>query len=175
MRRLLVVSIGASCAIGVWGGQKVKPFDIKPGLWEEVLVMNMRGQPPIPPEVLAKMTPEQRARFDAAMKARGTGEPTTHTRQRCITKEDLAKNPFDDKRPNCTYDVVRSSERSMEVHAVCKENNFNLDLDIQAESSDTEHFKVVSHSSAAGQTSTMKSDVTMTGKWIGATCPAENK
>jgi hypothetical protein len=40
----------------------VTPLDVKTGLWESTTVMNMGGLPPIPQEMLDKMTPEQKAR-----------------------------------------------------------------------------------------------------------------
>src|SRR5437016_3699866 len=45
----------------------MKP-NIKPGLWEVSHHPQVTGQVPIPEEQLAKLTPEQRARMEAALK-----------------------------------------------------------------------------------------------------------
>lgn len=37
------------------------PLKVKPGLWEMTSDSERSGAPPIPPEALAKMSPEQRA------------------------------------------------------------------------------------------------------------------
>src|SRR5262245_15708355 len=63
-------------------------LDVKFGLWENTIVMNMGGAPPVD---TSKMTPEQAAQMAAAMKAMGERTVTDKT---CVTKEDLANESF---------------------------------------------------------------------------------
>ena len=42
-----------------WSADELKPLDVKPGLWETTMTSQMSGMPPIPPEALARLTPEQ--------------------------------------------------------------------------------------------------------------------
>jgi hypothetical protein len=42
----------------------------------------------IPPDLLAKTPPEQRARIEQSMQPR-SGKPMTHTSKECVTQEDL--------------------------------------------------------------------------------------
>ena len=57
--------------------------------------------PAIPPDVHAKLPPEQRARMEAMMK----GGPIVQ--KECITKEKLEKHSaFNVNRPECTRTVV---------------------------------------------------------------------
>src|SRR5579863_8764845 len=84
-----------------WAADSV-PLDVKTGEWEYTVTTQMTGlpqsaqhqMPSIPPEQLAKMPLEQRARVEAALKQAGamaSGKPTTTTSKSCIRKEDLAK------------------------------------------------------------------------------------
>ena len=59
----------------------------------------MPAIPNIPPDVLAKMPPEQRARVEAAMK----GGPSTDVRKECITKEKLEKQLCVQQQPRGLY------------------------------------------------------------------------
>ena len=58
---------------------KITPPNIKTGLWEMSETHTMTGMPPmsIPPEALARMTPEQRAQMEEHMKNSMGGGPKT--------------------------------------------------------------------------------------------------
>ena len=47
------------------------PLNVKTGEWEATITNETSGQMPIPQEMIDKMTPEQRAKMEAMMKARG--------------------------------------------------------------------------------------------------------
>jgi hypothetical protein len=57
-----------------WAADNVQPLDVKLGLWESTTTMEHSGAPPIPAEVLARLSPEQRAMECGAgtMKSSGT-------------------------------------------------------------------------------------------------------
>src|SRR5579872_2966162 len=81
--------------------QEIKPIDIKTGLWETTTKMEMAGMPQmpqIPPERLAQMPPEARARVEALMKGQGGG-----TARSCITREMLDKGLNFNADKACTY------------------------------------------------------------------------
>ena len=63
------------------------PMDVKLGLWETTITNQMDISSMIPPEALAKMTPEQRAQMEAAMSGRGGARTTTA--KHCITKDTI--------------------------------------------------------------------------------------
>src|SRR5579864_7815284 len=65
-------------------GAADQSLDIKPGLWDVASTVQMSGLPPIPN--LDQMTPEQRARIEAAMKGMA-GSPRTTTVKSCVTRE----------------------------------------------------------------------------------------
>ena len=62
-------------------------FNARPGAWEMVLSTTIAGNP-IPPETMAKMTPEKRALVEEALKAR-VSNPIAATYKVCITQEEL--------------------------------------------------------------------------------------
>src|SRR5690348_15022970 len=90
--------------------QQLKPIDVKVGLWESTNTSEMSGMPAmpaIPPDKLAQVPPEQRARIEAMMKGRG-GSNTSTTRS-CLTKESLERglNFLNDK--SCVSKTTSSS------------------------------------------------------------------
>ena len=63
------------------------PMDVKLGLWETTITNQMDISSLIPPEALAKLTPEQRAKMEAAMQGRGGAR--TNTSKHCVTKDTI--------------------------------------------------------------------------------------
>ena len=89
-------------------------LDLKPGSWEVVMATSVAGLP-IPQDALAKMPPDQRAKFEEAMKARA-GKVNTSTMHTCVTKEDLDRGDLmKSERDNCTRKVIDQSARRFEV------------------------------------------------------------
>src|SRR5580765_3956296 len=70
---------------------KIQPLNVKPGLWETTTTHKTSGAPPIPPETLAKLSREQRARLEDRMNANSAGSTNTVTDKHCVTKEDVEK------------------------------------------------------------------------------------
>ena len=62
----------------------VQPLDVKLGLWESTTTTEHSGAPPIPDEVLARLTPEQRAKIEERAKASAQQGPKTTTRKNCV-------------------------------------------------------------------------------------------
>ena len=149
----------------------VRPLNIKTGLWEVTMTSEVSGRPPIPPDVLARMTPEQRAKFEAAMKARASqgSQPKTHTN--CITKEKLNKDPFSEERKSCTRTVLASTGSRMDIREVCEDQNGKREMTIRIEAPDSEHVTGSGQVTAAGGNNSMNVSMHFTGKWIGAVCP----
>src|SRR6266568_18776 len=69
---------------------KIQPLNVKPGLWETTATYKTSGAPPIPPETLAKLTPQQQARLEERMKANSAGSSNTNTvtDKHYVTKQD---------------------------------------------------------------------------------------
>ena len=71
-------------------------LDVKTGLWEITYTTATHGTL-IPQSTLDKLTPEQRAKLQASMKAQQAAGPKAHTDQTCVTEEDLKKGAFRDE------------------------------------------------------------------------------
>jgi hypothetical protein len=158
------------------------PLDIKPGEWEYTVTMQMTGMPQqaapqmpqIPPEQLAKLPPDQRAKVEAMLQQSGNmaaGKPTTTTNKNCVKKEDLTKlNPMGNQDKSCKMTVVNSSRSKLEAKVDCDapENKSTSNVTIEAVSSESSKFSIVSNGTANGQP--MHMTVNGTGKWLSATC-----
>jgi len=75
-RILLAILVGGFCISA--GQADPVTLNVRPGLWEMMVLGEGSGMPPIPAEALARLTPEQRAKFEAAMAAR-TAAPASRT------------------------------------------------------------------------------------------------
>ena len=148
---------------------KYQPLNVKTGRWETKFVTTVSGAPPIPQEMLDKMTPEQRARFEAAMSKMASGTPVTRTSKSCLTKERLGKDPFNDRK-ECKETVLTSTGSKMEIHEVCTDEQSTFDSKVRIEASDSENVKGWVQSTVTGSGKTMNVNGTFTSKWIGAVC-----
>src|SRR6185312_17371693 len=83
---VLAVALGIE-APALMAQEKITPLNVKTGLWQSTTTIAISGSMGIPPEMEAKLTPEQRARMEAAMKQSGTGQPHTTTNKGCIKQE----------------------------------------------------------------------------------------
>ena len=169
MKTLFAVGIVlvSSC---VWAEDKVVIPDVKLGLWESTVTHQMSGMPPIPPEALARMTPEQQARMEAAMKGR-SGHATTSTSKSCMTKEKLEKGAtFGEQRKECTHSVTNSSRTKADIKFECTEEQMKVNGTIHYEVVDSENVKGTTEMTMSGNGHTMNSTSTFTSKWVSANC-----
>jgi hypothetical protein len=182
----LSLAITLLAASAAWAADPT-PMDVKTGQWEYTVTTQMSGMPQtaqkmppmpvIPPEQLAKMPPEARARVEAMMKQAGgvaSGQPTTTTTKNCVKKEDLAKiNPRGEDQ-SCKMTAVNSSRNKQEVKMDCDSNGIKSTgtMTVEALSSDSMKFNLQMAANQNGQT--MNMTINGTGKWLGATC-TENK
>jgi Protein of unknown function (DUF3617) len=150
---------------------KIQPLDIKLGLWEATKNSQVTGTPPVPPEVLARLTPEQRAKLEEAMKARASQGPTTRTSKSCITKEKINdQHVFDEGRTSCTRTVVTSTSNKLEMQIECVDAGIKRSGTFWVEAINSENVKgsVRLVSSSNDRTTNINSN--FTAKWISPDC-----
>jgi len=165
-----------------WAADPI-PMDVKTGEWEYTVTSQMSGMPQaaagkqmpqIPPEQLAKLPPEQRARIEAMMKqasGMASGQPTTTTTKRCVTKDDLAKlNPNVNKDQSCKMTVTSSSRNKQEVHMECELNGNKQTGTAVFEALSSESMKFNVQVAATNNGQPMNMTINGTSKWLGATC-----
>lgn len=160
-----------SLAVTAWvhAADVTKP-NIKPGLWEVTTTPHISGEMPIPEDQLAKMTPEQRAKLQAAMQQHQT-KPRVY--KECMTPEKIARG-FDIDRSgedaSCKRNVVSSSANELTLHDECSKPDRKTVMDV--------HFEVKGGTQMSGKINvlmtsagkTMTINNTLQGKWLGANC-----
>ncbi len=112
--RPILLGLVLLLSAAVWAADKIQPLNVKTGLWETTRTTTTSGQMPIPPELLARLTPEQRAKMEERMKANSAEKTRASTSKSCMTKEKLEKAPFSDEQKNCTRTIVRSTSSEAE-------------------------------------------------------------
>src|SRR5271167_529462 len=117
--RIMIYAVAATFTFTLVAAAQSANFNAKTGLWEStvtILSSGMPAMPSIPPDALARMTPEQQARVAAAMKG-GMMNGQPHTYKDCLTPEKLAKgfNASAAERPNCKRTVITNTSSVMEM------------------------------------------------------------
>jgi len=171
MRNKFLLAPIVLCSLTLWAADNITPLNVKEGLWEVTVTHSMTGMPAtgnIPPDALAKMPPEQRARVEAMMK----GGPSTDVRRECVTKEKLEKHSaFSANREDCTRTVVSSTGRKLEMKVHCEEKQSSTDGQFVIETIDSVTVKGTNHvvsNTSSGHTMTM--DFTFSSKYLGPDC-----
>lgn len=174
MRAKFFLLLIALCSSSLWAADKIVTPNIKVGLWEITETHNMSGMPPmptIPPDALARMTPEQRAQMEAHMKNSMGGGPKTSTRKYCVTKEKLEKdNLFADDRKECTRTVLRSTGTATDVKVHCAEKEMTVDGTFNLEVRSPDSVKGTMRMVMTGHDRTMHMDTDFTSKYLGPVC-----
>jgi hypothetical protein len=162
LRRVLIAGC-LTFALSVLAAEKL---NIKPGLWEVTSLSEMAGIPTLPPEILAKMTPEQRVQMEGALKAQGAKGPQKSVDRECITQKDLER-PFepDSDDESCKQTVVATTRTTQEVRMVCKEASGSFKVTAPTPETMAATFEI------KGGGMTIKSQ--LKGRWLGADCGDE--
>jgi hypothetical protein len=178
MRKIIVLAVAFVCSSALVAGEKVK-LNVKTGLWQSTITNTVNGTMGIPPELEAKLTPAQRARFEAAAKKQDNGTPRTVSHKDCLTSEKLAEDPFTDKphgdNVKCDETIVKSTSTDFEVRELCSYGSSKTDVHLSFHADSPEHVtgSGTTHSTVGGHE--MNSTMKMESKWISAACPAGNR
>ena len=170
--RVLFAGLALSCCAAAALADPIS-LHVRPGLWEMTSSGQASGAPPIPPELLARLPPERRAKFEAAMAASMARTAAPRSHRQCVTEENLAHGFNPEKVPagagQCTQTVVSSTASVMEVHEECTGRE---------KVSATFHFEAANPESMNGTIDMVMSDGVhsmnvkrvIQGKWLGADC-----
>jgi hypothetical protein len=171
--RLLFAGLFVSNILIFPGYAAAATLNLKPGLWEMTWTQQTTGGPPAPEDVLARMTPERRAKFDAAIAANNaTRASEPRVRKQCITEKSLQRglNVGENKGGgSCQETLVSSTASVMNMRQECTGQEIM---------SGTSHFEAIGPEALTGaidmtmtdgvRTTTVKR--VMLGKWLGADC-----
>jgi hypothetical protein len=143
-----------------------EPLDVKPGLWEVTTTTAMSGMPPMD---YSGMPPEQRARIEAAMQASQAMSQGVKVRKSCLTREKLAREPFQEKdNESCTHTVISSTRTMWQAKLKCTEPKSTGEFKIEALS--RERIKGTVQMNASDDQHAMAVQVSIAGKWLGSAC-----
>ncbi|HLY20788.1 MAG TPA: DUF3617 domain-containing protein [Bryobacteraceae bacterium] len=168
------ILFGLLCVAGAaaWGADTIH-IDARPGMWESTMTVQRSGMPPIPAELLAKLTPEQKAMMEARMKARESQPAKPIVSKRCVTQEDIEKGlDFGEAKGNCKRTVANATSSKAEFRLECEIGAIKTNGTLRVEALDPEHVKVSMHFTSGDGSQAMTIDGNGTAKWLGAACGA---
>jgi Protein of unknown function (DUF3617) len=146
-----------------------RALDVKTGEWQITMTSQTSGTPPIPEEVLNRLTPEQRAKLLTAMQARN-GKSTVH--KSCLTKDQLDKpfNTGDEATKACSPTLITSSGNKQEIRIDCNREGFKATGTVKVEALDSEDVKGSMTMIATNGDHSMNMNNSFVSKWIGPAC-----
>jgi hypothetical protein len=144
-------------------------LDVKLGLWEISYSTDIQGSL-IPPSVLEKMPPAQRAKMQAEMQKRAATQPKNHVHKSCVTAEDIKKGAFrasDDKEnPQCKTTVTAQSQTLQEATVACTgEESRTSHMRVEMQGRDHVEGRVENVVEGGG-----KVMVRFSGRWVSESC-----
>jgi len=148
----------------------ITPLDVKLGQWENTTTIETSGQPPIPQEMLDRLTPEQRAKMEEMIKGRAGRGPRTTTTKGCLKKDDLNKAFSFGTNDKCSRTIITSSRSKQEIHVECTEGGGKQSGTIRVEALSSESVKGSSQMTMSNGDRTMNVNGTFAAKWLGPTC-----
>ena len=165
---LVLLPIATSCLAAA---EDIKPLDVKLGLWEVTSTLQTTGMPPVPPDAMAKMTPEQRARIEQMMKPGTSGTPKTVTQKSCLTREKMNKlQMFGEERGSCKRTVVNSSSSKLELELQCTTERMKTNETLRMEAVNSQAVKGSAQIVSTSADRTMNMNSNFTAKWVGPNC-----
>lgn len=164
IRDLLRCAIAVAVAIPLYA--LAGSFNAKPGAWEITMTTLTQGSL-IPPEALANMPPERRAKIEKTMQAR-SGKPITHVRKSCVTQEKLDEDNIikDDDEGECKKKIISKSATKLEFERTCPAPHA-LTMKMIIEAKTPENFAGSMDIVQSGGR-TVHGDIK--GRWLGTSC-----
>jgi hypothetical protein len=155
-----------------WAASAAEKLDIRTGTWEITATTQMSGMP-LSDEMLGKMTPQQRAEVQAAMRAEAAKGPQTEVTRECITTEDVER-PFQSASgEDCKQTIVRTTRTAQEARLVCTgEHKGEGLLRVNAANPETMTATLDLRAGDGPNPFTIKSR--MQGRWLSAQCDDED-
>jgi hypothetical protein len=173
---LSIACIGAALLAGA--AESAKPSDpiklnIKLGLWEIATQANISGAPPIPEDALAKMSPEQRARMQAAIESSMAEVAKPRLAKHCVTQEKVAQGFNLDRHHDsttCQKKFVTNTSTELQLSETCPEANGSTSIDEHIQLSGSDQVAGTVHFVKSNGGKSMTVDSTVKGQWLAASC-----
>jgi len=148
---------------------KFQPLNVKTGWWESTVTTTTSGHMPLPAELLSRLTPEQRAKFESRMKGNSAPKTRTLTNKDCETKEKLSEQPFSSQK-ECKQTIITSSSTKAELKMVCEFGDVRSSGTMHIDVLSPESVKGSGEMTSSGGGHTMTVNTSFSGKWLGSSC-----
>ncbi len=169
MKNLIVSALLALAPLVCRAADVTPLLNVKLGLWEDTVTIQSPGMPGMSADMLAKLSPEQRAQVEAAFK----GVMAPRTFKSCVTADMLKKAQGFDDRPNssCKRTITSSAPGSMEFHIECNNGKSKTVGDGHFQAADATSMKgEINGTTTTANGRTVTSRTTITGKWLSSDC-----
>ena len=169
---------GLSAMLFAGAAETARPADpiklnIKLGLWEIATQANISGAPPIPEDSLAKMSPEQRARMQAAIQASMADVAKPRLAKHCVTQEKVAQGFNLDRQHDsatCQKKLLTNTATELQLTETCPEDNGSTSIDEHIQVSGSDQVAGTVHFVKTSGGKSMTVDSTIKGQWLAASC-----
>jgi hypothetical protein len=171
MSRSLLLAVFAAFGVATFAPADAadQVLNVKVGLWEVTNTGQATGAPPVD---TSTMPPERAARMEAAMKAAMANAAKPRSFKRCITKEKLEKDPFQEREEAnmCKRTYLTRTSSVFAFKEECATEGGKTTAEGRFEVVDSENMKgtVETVINRAGREMTMNNQ--LTGKFISASC-----
>lgn len=151
-------------------------FTLKPGAWEVTRTVTSTGIT-LSEEVLANMSPAQRATIEKRMLAR-SGKPQTHTNKSCVKRDNLDLDQLTqsltdaDKQSRCTTKITTRSAHKYVFERTCQAP-YSVTLKVSWESVSAESMKGSSDLQMKGAPGKVHIDIK--SHWVADSCAGIGK
>lgn len=162
---LILLSVVASVA-----ADKVQPLNVTLGLWGVRTTMTKDSSLRIPKEILAVLSPDQRARLEERMNARNDRLAKATTRKECVGLETLKKGiSFVQAGRPCSRSVLISTPTELTTRIECDINGIKSERLLEMEVLDPKNVSGSIHLLAT-RDNPINSTSTFTARWIAPVC-----
>jgi uncharacterized protein DUF3617 len=172
----LVIALGIAVMLPVGADPTQVKLAADTGLWELTTHPQANGELPISQEQLQQLSPEQRARVEAAMQAAMAQANREHVVHECLTPAKRAKgfDLGDDPSSSCKTTVVRNTSTELEAHRECSGENDLRTMTERLQMTGPRHVSGTIDMLMSQGGKQMRMHMSVEGKWLGADCGAVN-
>lgn len=179
-KRIMTVGLGmVGGAVALWVHAATPALNVKLGLWETRAEAKMSGDMSgmISDAQMQNMTPEQKARMQAAMQQAMAEMQKPHYAKVCMTAEKLAKgfDMGDERDSSCKSTIITNTGSQYESHVVCSGGPGGRpphSMTVHLTADGPEHVTGNVKGDQTEGTKGMAYSGTFEGKWLGSDCGA---
>jgi hypothetical protein len=174
-KRIMTAGLGViGGAVALWVHAATPALNVKLGLWETRTEAKLSGDMSgmMSDAQMQNMTPEQKARMQAAMQQAMSAMQKPHYAKVCMTAEKLAKGFDTGNDSNCKSTITTNTASQYESHVVCSGagagGEHSMTVHVTADS--PEHVTGVMQGDQSAGAKGVSYSGTFEGKWLASDC-----